>query len=223
MHKRAILLDVHVQRDFFVPGGTLFRPVNATATANVYRLFDWARATGSPVVSFMILVRSGRRGPFSDTPHCIEGSGGERKLARTLLKERLNLGLSHTADLPRDLFSRYQQVIFETHDVNLFAHQKFERLVTELADGYSFVLCGSSIPFGIKQAVLGLRSRRFGVVVAEDAVVDLDDPQTEMSWLQITAKQALPLPTEQIIREMMVPPPRRRAAHLEFAEQLARR
>jgi nicotinamidase-related amidase len=204
-----------VQRDIFVPGGSLYRPEHRKAAANIYRLFDWAKAGGVPVISSVLLVRLGRRGPLSDKPHCVEGTPGEQKLARTLLPRRVNLGFSHNADLPRDVFSQMQQVIFESRDVDLFNHARFERLITELPEPFEFVLCGASIPLGIKQAVLGLRNRHHGVVIAEDAVVDLGHPLAEMSWLQILAKSSRPLPTVQIIHEL--PLPRRKVSFVQHA------
>jgi nicotinamidase-related amidase len=208
MDRQPILMDFHVQRDIFVPGGALYSSSHRKAAANIYRLFDWAKSSGIPILSSVLLVRSGRRGPFSEKPHCVEGTPGEQKLARTLLPRRLNLGLSHNADLPRNVLSQVQQVIFESRDVDLFTHLRFERLITELGEPCEFVICGAAIALGIKQAVLGLKSRGHSIVIAEDAVVDLGLPLTEMSWLQILAKSARPLPTVQIIHEL--PLPRRR-------------
>ena len=131
----------------------------------------------------------------------MEGSGGELKPARTLLPRRINLGLSHNADLPPDIFRDVQQIIFETRDADVFHHEKFERLVTELPKECTFIICGATVAMGVKQAVLGLRSRQFNVVVAEDALLGLDHPRTEMAWLQIMAKEAWPLTTERIIRD----------------------
>ena len=216
MERQPILMDIQVQRDIFVPGGALYAPEHRKAAANIYRLFDWAKAGGVPVISSILLVRAGRRGPLSEKPHCVEGTPGEQKLARTLLPRRLNMGFSHNADLPRDVFSQVQQVIFESRDVDLFNHARFERLITELPEPCDFVLCGSSIALGIKQAVLGLRNRGHGIVIAEDAVVDLGHPLAEMSWLQILAKSARPLPTVQIIHEL--PLPRRR---VQIAQHVA--
>ena len=201
MNGPMILLDIQMQKDLFQPGGALYGRPNSLAAGNVYRLFQWAKATAAPVVSAVLLVRPGRRGPFGRPQHCVEGSGGEAKLARTLLPSRANLGLAHTADLPRDLFNQVQQVIFETRDPNVFRHQKFERLITELPTEYTVIICGAAVALGVKQAAIGLLARRFRVVVAEDAVLDLGLPRTRMAWLQIMTKGARLLTTSQIIRE----------------------
>ena len=136
-------------------------------------------------------------------PHCVEGSLGERKLPRTLLPRRLNLGLGTNTDVPKYLFEQYQQVIFEKRNPDIFHHARAERLLSELPTSLTFVLCGAGVAQGIKQAVIGLRSRGFGVVVAEDAVLSLDDPLAEMSWLQMMAKSAQVLPTAQVVRDLV--------------------
>lgn len=210
MREQVILLDVEVQKDFFQPGGALYNRANNRVTANIYRLFDWARATGSFVVSSVLLVRPGQRGPLSDVPHCVEGTGGEAKLARTLLTRRINLGLGHNMDLPGDLMQTYQQVIFEKRDPDIFRHVRAERLITELPPGLTFVVCGAGVAHGIKQAVVGLRSRGHSVLVAEDAVLDLAAPAAEMAWLQMVAKAARPMSTAQIFHDLA--PVRRRQA-----------
>ncbi|MFW6154397.1 MAG: isochorismatase family protein [Planctomycetota bacterium] len=179
--------------------------------AKLYRLFRWARRAEVSVLSAKLLARWGHHGPFSLEPHCVDGSGGEEKLARTLLGRRIDLGLAHTADLPRDLLSDYQQVIFETLDEDVLHHQKFERLITELVGSRTFILCGAGIAAGIKQAVLGLRSRGHEVIIASDAVLDLNDPETEMAWLRILAKGARLMTVDQIA-ETFVPSRRRMPA-----------
>jgi len=200
MDEQPVLIDVHVQKDLFLRGGSLYRPQTANVTANVYRLFRWARTHRIPVISMLLQVRARRRGPFGRRRHCVEGSGGEVKPSRTLLTRRVNLGLAHTPDLPEDIFDQYQQVLFETRNVDPFAHQKFERLITELPQDRRFILCGATVASGIKQTVLGLRSRGYDVVIAEDAVLGLSEPGTNMAWLQMLAKNAEPRSTDEIVR-----------------------
>lgn len=212
MSQPLILMDIEVQRDFFQPGGSLYtRAVNKT-TSNVYQLFDWAKHTGVPVMSTVLLVRPGERGPFSPVPHCAEDSPGAQKLTRTLLRRNINLGLAHNTDLPPDVFEEYQQVIFEKRDTDIFNHIRAERLITELPKETQFILCGAGVALGIRQAVIGLRSRGFKVIVAEDAVLNFEHPMGEMAWLQILAKSATPLPAVQIVKRFAPEQPVRRAA-----------
>jgi nicotinamidase-related amidase len=204
-----IVIDIEVQRDIFQPGGSLYDRAITPVTGNIYRLFNWAGALGVPIISTMLLVRPAERGPFGPIPHLVEDTPGARKLPRTILPDHVNLGLAHNTDLPPDLLDTHPQVIFEKRDTDLFHHARAERLITELPKDLTFILCGAGMAHGIKQAVIGLRSRGFPVVVVEDAVADLHDPMAEMAWLQIMAKQATPLSTAETIRRF-VPTRKRR-------------
>jgi nicotinamidase-related amidase len=197
MRYERILLDVESQHDFFAPGGSCYSREASERAANIYRLFGWARRNEVPVISTVLRVRSGEIGPLADVPHCIEGSEGERKLLRTVLPKRVNLGLRNTTDLPRELFDRYQQVIFEKRQTDLFRHAAAERLITETSEA-TFVICGAGVARGIVEAAVGLRNRGFGVILASDAVVDLDDPLAPMAYNRMEAKGVISAPTEKI-------------------------
>lgn len=192
-----ILLDIETQRDFLQAGGTCYTKESSKVAKNIYSLFDWARKNDVPVISTVIRVRPGETGPVCDRPHCIEDTEGEQKLARTLLPRRLNLGLRNTTDLPVDLFDHYQQVIFEKRHTDIFAHVRLERLISELPMA-TFVICGAGITRGIVQAAIGLRSRGFGVIVASDAVVLLNEEFAEMANLRMAAKGVIFAPTSEI-------------------------
>jgi len=206
MKYQRILLDIETQREFFQPGGSYYTPSAPKVARNIYRLFSWARNNRAPVISTVLRVRTYERGPLGAVPHCIEESDGERKLSRTVCRNRVNLGLRNTTDLPGDLFDNYQQVVFEKRHTDLFAHCRAERLITELPP-VTFIVCGAGVTHGIVQATIGLRSRGFGVIVASDAVLDLGDPLAGMAYLRMEAKGAILAPTCEII----APTPQRRA------------
>ena len=112
------------------------------------------------MISTVLRVRKFERGPLScNVPYCVEDTEGEKKLAKAILPRRINLGLRNSTDLPPNIFKHYQQVIFEKRDTDIFAHARAERLITELPQGASFIICGAGISFGIVQAAVGLRSR----------------------------------------------------------------
>lgn len=198
MGYERLLLDIETQQDFFDPTGNCYDRSAARAASNIYRLFNWAKRNDIPVLSTVLRVRRGEIGPLCSRPHCIEGTEGEQKLSGTLLPRRINLGLRNTTDLPRDLFEIYQQVIVEKRDTNLFSHARLERLITEL-EANTFIICGAGIARGIVQAAVGLRSRNFGVILASDAVADLDDPMNEMAYLRMEAKRVVMAPTKEIV------------------------
>ena len=204
----TILLDIETQRDFFSSEGCCFDERGAAAARNIRKLFEWVRENHIPVLSTVLRVRLGEHGPLCPRTHCIEGTIGESKLDSTILADRQNLGLLNTTDLPGNLFERHQQVIIEKRDTDIFAHARAERLITELTGG-TFVICGAGLAKGIVQAAVGLRTRGFSVILAQDAVLDLDDPLTEMARLRMEAKGVVTAPTAEII----APKPRRRPAY----------
>jgi len=215
MKSKIILLDMETQRDLFSPGGSCYRPEASKVARGIYRLIDWARKGRITVLSTLLRVRRGEIGPLADTPHCIEGTDGEKKLTRTVLASRLNLGLRNTTDLPPNLFRDHQQVIIEKRDSNILAHVRMERIITELPSS-TFVLCGAGVASSILQAAVGLRNREFDVILAEDAVLGFDDPREEMALRRMEAKGVIFAPTEEIIHPtcgeigQMLAEPRRR-------------
>ena len=197
MEHRIILLDVEVQRDFFAAGGSCWNVRSTPVAKKIYELFDWARRSHQSVISTVLRVRVGRLGPLARVPHCVEGTDGERKLSRTVLPSRIDLGLRGTTDLAPDLLDAYQQVIFEKRHTDIFQHARAERLFTEMPPA-TFVICGAGIAHGIAQAAIGLRRRGFGVVLASDAVLDLGQKSEEMALRRMSAKGVIFAPTSEI-------------------------
>ncbi len=198
MRYERILLDVDVQRDFFVAGGSCYQPEATEAAKNIRRLFAWARKRQTPVLSTVVRVKDGRKSPLSDTPHCIEGSDGEKRISGTLMRRYVDMGMRGSTDLPDDIFQVYQQVIIEQRSTDIFQHVRAERLLSELQVD-TFVVCGAGSAGGVAEAVIGLRQRNFKVILAADAILDLGDPRAEMAWLRMLAKGAVPLSTAEII------------------------
>lgn len=197
MDHLRMLLDVETQADLFQCG--YLTSETELTIERVYRLFDWARDENIKVMSTVLRVRAAERGPLSEKPHCIEGTEGEQKLPGTILPQRINLGLRNSTDLPSDLFGRYQQVIFEKRDTDIFKHARAERLLTELGPA-TFIICGAGVAHGIVQAAVGLRSRGFSVVLARDAVLDLGDPLAPMAYLRMEAKGVVFADTSEIVQ-----------------------
>ncbi len=199
-----VLLDIESQQDFFSPFGALYRPQFSSVAKKVARLFSWARIGGIPVISTVLRLRPGERGPLSSKPYCVDDTEGEQKLAKTVLARRINLGLLNTTDLPDHIFQRYQQVIFEKRKADIFAHARAERLITELPP-CTFVLCGAGVSTGIVQAAVGLRSRGFSVILASDAALDVLPEMASMAHLRMGAKGVVYAPTESIVAPVAKP------------------
>jgi nicotinamidase-related amidase len=210
-----VLLDIETQRDFFCPGGSCYNPRALKALKCVYQLFDWARRERIPVLSTVLRVRRHVIGPLAPVPHCQDGTWGEEKIPRTAMPHRINMGLLNSTDLPDDLLSLYDQVIIEKRETDLFAHARAERLITELPRT-TFVVCGAGLAKSIAEATIGLRTRGFGVILAEDAVLDLGDPDAPMARSRMAAKGVVFAPT----KDLTVSRPRVRRAPLRATEIL---
>jgi nicotinamidase-related amidase len=206
MVSELVLLDMESQRDFFSPGGSLYRPDSAGVYRHISRLFAWARANEIRVISTLLRLRPGQRGALSPRPYCVDDTEGEQKMPRTVLARRINMGLRNTTDLPDHIFRQYQQVIFEKRDADIFAHARIERLITELPL-CTFVLCGAGISAGIYKAAIGLRSRGLPVILASDAALTVALEQADIAHLRMAAKGVVYATTESIIAP--VPKPRR--------------
>ncbi|HET6428694.1 MAG TPA: isochorismatase family protein [Phycisphaerae bacterium] len=209
MRYEPVLFDVSVQRDFFSPGGACYKPSALAAARNIRALFAWARKQRMRVISTVLRVRRDTIGPLADVPHCIEGTDGEKRIYGTVLRSAIDLGMRNVTDLPRNIFDRHQQVIFEMRGTDVFSHSRCERLLTE-QDMDNFIVCGAGSAHSIVEGVIGLRSRGKKVVLADDAILDLDDPKADYAWLRMLAKGAVPMPTEDIIAgKEAIPAPRR--------------
>jgi len=203
-----VLLDIESQKDFFSPNGSLYLPQSAAVYRQISRLFAWARANEVPVISTVLRHRPGQRGSLSAKPYCVDDTEGEQKMPRTILPRRINLGLLNTTDLPDHIFKRYQQVIFEKRDSDIFTHARIERLITELPP-CTFVLCGAGVSAGVYQAAVGLRSRGFPVILAADAALTISPERARMAELRMEAKGVVYASTDSIIAP--IAKPRRRS------------
>ena len=197
-NRELILLDVETQRDFFVPGGACYTSSADDIRANVYSLIEWAKQAKCPVLSTVLRFGAHQVGPMADVPHCVEDTAGEKKLAKTVLRSHIDMGMRNTTDLPGDLLGSYQQVIFEKRDVDIFQHDRAERLLTELPET-TFVICGAGISSGIVSAAIGLRARGFPVVLATDASLAIDLVRSPMAYRRMHAKGVLFVRTHDII------------------------
>lgn len=204
MEHERILLDIETQRDFFLRGGSRYRAGAEQVAARIYRLISWAKKQHIPVLSTVLRTRPPAPGS-PDTPYCVENTTGERKLYRTLLYSRINLGLRNTTDLPSDMLDRFRQVIVEKRETDIFSHARAERLISELPLT-TFVICGAGVAGGIVQAAIGLRSRGFTVILARDAVLALEAQSAAMALLRMEVKGVVFARTSEIV----APRPRRR-------------
>jgi len=204
MGYERILLDLEVQKDFFCRMGRFYSRVNSQALKHIKELIKWAGRERIPVISTMLRISRDPPGA-QHLPYCIEGTEGELRVPRTVLRHHIAYGTRRTTDLPEDILDRYQQVIFEKRRPNIMTNLRLERLLTQLGRFGTFIICGAGVAGGIVQAAISLRSRGFSVVLADDALADLGDPAREMAMLRMAAKGAVFCPTAKIVTPPAVP------------------
>ena len=209
-----ILLDMEVQKDFFTRSGRFYSKANGPVLRHVKELLKWAKLQGVPVVSTLLRVAP----TDSHLPYCIEGTEGESRVPRTVLPNHIAFGTRRTTDLPENILDHYQHVLFEKRDLSILSNLRIERLLTQLSGNATFILCGAGLAGGIAQSAIALRSRKFGVIVASDAVADLGDPNAEMAARRMEAKGAVFCPTETIIAPK---PALKRKARFRAAKKIA--
>jgi len=204
MGYERILLDMEVQKDFFCRSGRFYSKTNSQVLKHVKELLKWAKIQRIPVIS--TLLRASRIPPSHEhPPYCIEGTEGELRVPRTILPNHIAFGTRRTTDLPEEILDHYRQVIFEKRSLNILSNLRIERLLTQLSGHGTFILCGAGVAGGIVQAAIALRSRKFGVILADDAAADLGDPGAEMAKRRMAAKGVIFCPTATIIAPPVTP------------------
>ena len=199
MGYERILLDMEVQRDFFCRSGKFYSKTNGQVIKHVKELLKWAKGQSVPVVSTLLRVYRNSSGP-DHLPYCIEGTEGELRVPRTTLPNYIAFGTRRTTDLPESILDNYQQVLFEKRELNILSNLRIERLLTQLSGNATFILCGAGLAGGIAKAAITLRSRKFGVILATDAVADLGDPGADMAMRRMAAKGVVFCSTATIIK-----------------------
>ena len=104
MITNRVLLDIECQRDFFSRDGALYQPESSAVYRKICRLFSWARTNGIPVISTLLRLRPGQKGPLSATPYCVDDTEGEQKMPRTSLN-RTMVTTSVTAEISSPILS----------------------------------------------------------------------------------------------------------------------
>ena len=217
MSYERILLDMEVQKDFFCRTGRFYSRNNAPVLKHVKELLKWAKIQSVPVVSTLLRTDRASAG-HGRPPYCIEGTEGELRVPRTVLPNHIAFGTRRTTDLPESILDQYQHVIFEKRELDILSNLRIERLLTQLSENTTFILCGAGLAGGIAQAAISLRSRKFGVILAEDAVTDLGDPNADMALRRMLAKGVVSCPTSAIIAP---PKPIKRKARLRTTRRTA--
>jgi nicotinamidase-related amidase len=216
-----ILIDMNTQCDFLLPNGAVPVANRSHILPNIRKLMNWGRIESMPVVSSLECHRPGESSNGLPA-HCVDRSGGQKKLPFTLMARRIILHADNTLDLPIDPFRRYQQLIFTKRNVDFLSNPKADRLINSIFVGH-VVIFGVLAELCVKAAVLGLLTRQHRTVVVTDACGYWCANEADLSFRQMEAKGAILVTTEELLSgaaEARIRMPRMSAA-LEMEELAA--
>ncbi|MCE5340309.1 MAG: cysteine hydrolase family protein [Planctomycetaceae bacterium] len=192
LRRKRILVDVDTQNDLLVATGANCIKNHRRVLMNIRRIVAWARIKGIKSVSTVLSKPQHNGDKF-----CIVGSQGIKKISYTLRGKRVVFNADNSTDLPRDIFSHYEQVILSKRVEDPFEEPRAERILTELkAD--EFIVIGAPAEGAVSPTVLGLLQRGKRVVVITDAIGVYDRKNAEVAFRKWQAKGAILLETKDL-------------------------
>ena len=181
MMKNIFFLDVDTQRDFMLSTGALYVPGAERIIPKLRRLFDFAKKNEISVLSSADahVKDDPEFGQFS--PHCVQGTEGQRKLDETLLPRPLIFQNKLVDRNFSEVVRKHQQIIVEKQSLDLLSNPVAERLLRVLPP--RAIVFGVTTEYCVKIACLGLRRMGIQAAVITDAVRALA-PGTEKEALE---------------------------------------
>lgn len=201
MHVRRhleVFLDICTQRDYLGPHGA-HRILNAASLrTNVKHLMALARWAKVPTLSCVNVWRPNEVRGVAD-PYCVLGTPGQKKIAFSLLPDRIFIESDNRVCVPLDLLQQHQQAILVKRHRDPFTNPKLDRLLTEMPTR-RYVVFGVSLEVSIKLLVLGLLLRHRRVTLLHDACGYWNATQADMALRQLAAKGCDMLTTQELIQ-----------------------
>jgi len=193
-----IFWEVDVQRDFMLPGGSLYVPGAEKLLRNIRRLTDAARQGRVFLVSHGCFHTPDDPEFQTFPPHCVKGTEGAELVAEALTDKVARVPNDAAAKVPEDL-SQFQQILLEKQTLNIFESKHAEELLQRLGKDPEFVVFGVVTEYCVSFAARGLLQRGRRVAVVQDAIETLkkEDGQATIAELArlgarfITTDQAL--------------------------------
>ena len=179
--KNIFFVDVDTQRDFMLSTGSLYVPGAEKIIPKLRRLFDFARKNGISILSTADAHATADPEFGQFPPHCVVGTEGQRKLDETLLSRPLIIPNKPADRNLMDAVRKYQQIIIEKQDLDVFTNPVSERLLRVLPP--HAIVFGVATEYCVKLACLGIRRLGVPVALVTDAAKALS-PKTEKEALE---------------------------------------
>lgn len=199
--KDYIFWEVDVQRDFVLPGGSLYVPGAEKLLPNIRRLTDVARQ------GKVFLASHGDFHPPDDPefkifpPHCVKGTPGSELVPEAITENVVRIPNQPDARLPEDLY-KYQQVLLEKQTLSIFESRHADALVEKLGSQPEFVVFGVVTEYCVAFAVKGLLDRGRRVAVVTDAIETLKKEEGEKAVADFARRGARLTTTDQAVTDL---------------------
>lgn len=193
-----IFWEVDVQRDFVLPGGSLYVPGAEKLLPNIRRLTDAARQ------GKVLLASHGDFHTPNDPefkifpPHCVKGTLGSELVPEAITENVARVPNEADARLPEDL-SKYQQILLEKQTLSIFESRHAEALLNKLGTRAEFVVFGVVTEYCVSLAVKGLLERGRRVAVVTDAIETLKKEEGDRAVAEFVRLGARLMTTEQAL------------------------
>ncbi len=194
----CVAVDLNTQRDFCEPEGAFPIANLPELIPALRRTIAWVKRNQVPTIAS---IESHREWELSDSGnpiHCVEGSDGQEKLGFTLFSNRTYIRSDNTLSLPRDLFLRFQQVIFWKRADDLLTNPKADRMMTQLPVR-EYIIFGVGVETSIKALALALLARGKQVSIVMDAGGHWSRGTADLAFRQMAAKGARLTTVEELV------------------------
>lgn len=188
-------VDVDTQKDFVERGGGLYAEGAEAIKPNLAKLVQHARAAKVPLVS-CVDAHPVDDPEFKDwPPHAVRGTAGQEKVAESCTEAMRFVPSEASADLPDP---KSEHVVLEKQTFSLFSNANSDA-VFKATDAETFVVFGVVTEVCVKQAVMGLLERGYGVELVEDAIWPITREGGEAALAEMTAAGARLVNTEAVL------------------------
>ncbi len=191
---KTVFFDVDTQMDFMYPAGSLYVPGAEKLVDTVAALNRHAASSKSFLVSTMDAHSENdpefRRWP----PHCVVGTFGQAKPARTLLAKRLVVPSEPWAER----IDGFEQLLLEKQHNDCFTNTNLDGLL-EAFNADRYIVYGVVTEICVKLAAFGLLERGKRVELVTDAVRSLDDVAARNMAEEFTARGGVLISSDNIL------------------------
>lgn len=163
----TVFIDVDTQIDFMFPAGALYVPGAEHLLPAFAALNRYAAAHGIPVVSTTDAHLEDDPEFTQWPPHCVVGTAGQQKAARTLLDPS-------------------RQIIVRKRHIDVFQESDLEQVIDGL-NADRFVVYGLVTEYCVRTAALGLLRTGKAVAIVTDAIRSLSDADARRTFEECAA------------------------------------